>query len=84
MVRVKFFGTLRIESGIKEFTAEARTVRELYPLALREIKAKCPDSPLTEKALRGCMTTVNGKQAGPGTRLREGDVVFLFPAVAGG
>lgn len=84
MVTVKLFGTLRLDSGVKEVTAEAGTVRELYPLVLREIRAVKPDSAVTEKALRGCLVAVNGVQAGGRTKLRDGDTVFLFPAVAGG
>lgn len=84
MVTVKLFGTLRLDSGVKEVTAEAKTVKELYPLVLREIRAVKPDSAATEKALRACLVAVNGAPAGLRTKLRDGDVVFLFPAVAGG
>lgn len=84
MVKVKLFGTLRIDSGVKELSAEAKTVRELYPLALREIKMRNPGSTLTERDLHSCMAAVNGEQAGPGARLQDGDVVYLFPAAAGG
>lgn len=34
MVTVKLFGTLRVDSGVKSFTAEASYVRELYPLVV--------------------------------------------------
>ena len=78
------FGTLRLDSGVKEFETEAGSVRELYPLALREIRAKNPDSAVTEKALRACLVAVNGRQVSPRAKLRDGDLVYLFPAVAGG
>ena len=78
------FGTLRLDSGVKEFEAEARSVRELYPLALQEILAKKPDSAVTEKTLRACLVAVNGQQVSPRAKLHDGDLVYLFPAVAGG
>ncbi len=84
MVTVKLFGTLRLESGVREMTAEAETVKALYPLVIREIRTVKPDSAITEKALRGCLVAVNGVQAGPRAKLRAGDVVYFFPAVAGG
>ena len=84
MVTVKLFGTLRIDTGVRELTAEAGSVRELYPIVLREIREKRPDSPVTEKTLHACLVAVNGAQAGPRAKLRDGDVVYFFPAVAGG
>ena len=84
MVTVKLFGTLRLDSGVKEFTAEATSIRELYPIVLRTIPEKKPDSHITEKALRACLVAVNGQQVSPRARLRDGDVVYFFPAVAGG
>lgn len=84
MVTVKLFGTLRLESGVKELTAEARSIRELYPLLLDEIRRAKPDSAISEKALRSCLIAVNGKQCSPHARLKDGDVVYFFPAVAGG
>lgn len=84
MVTVKLFGTLRLESGVKELTAEAETVKALCPLILREIRAAKPDCAVTEKALRGCLVAVNGIRVGPRTRLRDGDVVYFIPAAAGG
>ena len=84
MVTVKLFGTLRLDSGVREFQAEAGSIRELYPLLLREIHAASPDSPLTEKALRSCLVAVNGRQAGLRTKLSDGDLVYFFPAAAGG
>ena len=84
MVTVKLFGTLRLESGVKELTAEAATVMELYPLVMREIRVRKPDSAVTEKALRGCLVAVNSVPAGSRTRLRDGDMVCFFPTAAGG
>ncbi|MBQ9687331.1 MAG: MoaD/ThiS family protein [Oscillospiraceae bacterium] len=84
MVTVKLFGTLRIDSGVKCFQAEAGSVRDLYPLVLREIYAHDPGSSVTGKALQSCLVAVNGKQVSPRAKLRDGDEVYLFPAVAGG
>ena len=84
MVTVKLFGTLRLNSGVKEFTAEADSVRALYPLVLAEIRKQKPDSGITEKALKSCLVAVNGERVSPRAKLRDGDTVCLFPAVAGG
>ena len=84
MVTVRLFGTLRIDSGVKELQLEAETVKALYPLVIREIRAVKPDCAATEKALRGCLVAVNGVRGNPRTRLRDGDVVYFFPAAAGG
>ena len=83
-VTVKLFGTLRLDSGVKEFTAEADRVRDLYPAVLAEIHRRKPESTLTEKDLQSCLAAVNGQQANLRTKLQAGDEVFLFPAVAGG
>ena len=84
MVTVKLFGTLRLESGIRELSCDAETVKALYPALMREIRACRADTALTERDLRGCLVAVNGVPAGPRTRLRDGDTVSFFPAAAGG
>ena len=84
MVTVKLFGTLRLNTGVKELTAEADSVRALYPFVLAEIRKQKPDSGITEKALKSCLIAVNGKQVTPRTKLLDGDTVYLFPAAAGG
>ena len=84
MVTVKLFGTLRLDCGVKSLSVEARSVKELYPLVLREILSVRPDSGVTEAALRGCHVAVNGKQVTARAALRDGDEVWLFPPVAGG
>ena len=84
MVTVKLFGTLRIDSGVKELQLEAGSIRELVPLVCREIRRQRPDCAVSEKDLRACLVAVNGVQAGPRARLRDGDVVYFFPAAAGG
>ncbi len=84
MVKVKLFGTLRLETGVKELQMEAGTVREVLPAVLRALQAERPECPLTERELRACMIAVNGVQAGLRTGLRDGDEVWLFPVSAGG
>ena len=84
MVTVKLFGTLRLESGVKELQLEAGSVRELIPLVCREIRAAKPGCAVTEKTLRGCLVAVNGVRVNPRTKLRDGDVVYFFTAAAGG
>ena len=34
MVKVKLFGLLRLDTGLKELELEANSVKELYPLIL--------------------------------------------------
>ena len=84
MITVKLFGTLRIDSGVKEVQAEAARVKELYAPVLDAIRAKQPDTCITLKTLRGCRIAVNGNEASPATALQPGDTVYFFPAVAGG
>ena len=84
MVRVKVYGTLRLDSGVKELCAEADSIRALYPLILAEILRRCPEARITERQLKACLVSVNGKPASPRTRLRDGDVVGFFPPAAGG
>jgi molybdopterin converting factor small subunit len=84
MVTVKLFGTLRLASGVKELQLEAGSVKELYPLVQRELRIAKPESAVTEKALRGCLVAVNGVRVSPRAKLRDGDTVYFFPAVAGG
>lgn len=84
MVTVKLFGTLRIDSGVKELQMEAGSVRELVPLVCRELLRQRPDCAVGEKDFRACLIAVNGVQASPRTKLRDGDLVYFFPAAAGG
>ena len=84
MVTVKFFGTLRLDSCVKELHVEADSVRALYPAVVRELRRLRPDSDVTERMLKDCLVAVNGEKCGPRTKLRDGDSVWFFPAVAGG
>ena len=84
MVTVKLFGALRLETGVKKLHLEAGSVRELIPLVCREIRRQRPDCTVSEKGFRAYLVAVNGVRASVRTRLRDGDVVYFFPAVAGG
>ena len=84
MVTVKLFGTLRLDSGVKELYVDASSIRELYMPVLTEIRRQNTDSSVTEAALRSCLVAVNGVQTTPRAKLRDGDTVYFFSAVAGG
>lgn len=84
MITVKLFGTFRLDSGIKEMQVDAKTVKELYPLVMAEVKRVNPYTTLSMKDVKGCIVSIGGKQVGVRTKLNDGDVVFLVPAVAGG
>ena len=76
MIRVKFYGLLRLDSGVKELETEADSVKTLF--------ARLEEAGFDPKALRGCYLMVNGEKAGIRTKLTDGDVVQLLPPVAGG
>ena len=84
MVTVKLFGILRLDSGVKQLDLEAATVRELYPRLLAELSRRAPDCGLTLKDLKACAVAVNEYPAKPGAKLRDGDIVYLIPPIAGG
>ena len=66
MVNVRIFGVFRLDTGLKQMSAEAKTVRELLPMVLAEAKRQNPRADADMKALRGCIAVVNGKQASLG------------------
>ena len=84
MVKVKTFGTFRLDTGVRELELEAHSVKELLRAAEREFKRLSPDSAVDMRALRGCIVSVNGVQVKPSHTLCDGDIVWLMPAVAGG
>lgn len=84
MVTVKLFGSLRLDSGIKELSIDADSMKALYPLLASELERLSPGSGITAAVLKGCVAAVNGKQTRRGQRLSDGDtVVFLSPAAGG-
>ena len=76
MITVKLYGLLRLDSGIKERSMVADSVRDV----LEQLSQLGLDS----KALSGCVILVNGTPAKKRTKLNPGDVVQLLPPVAGG
>ena len=84
MVRVKLFGLFRLDSGIKEIEADVSSVRELYPILLREAKKLDPKTKIKAKDIDGCIVMVNGQQKNKATHLEDGDEVMLMSPVCGG
>ncbi len=82
MVRVKLFGLLRIDSGIKELSADAAAVKDIFP-ALIEAASKNGNI-ITIKNINSCAVMVNGQQATKNTKLKDGDEVVFMSMVAGG
>jgi len=84
MVTVKLFGTFRLDSRLQVLKLDVKNVKEIYPLIIAEVKKHDPCTSLTEADFKGCVVSVNGKQVKLRTKLNDGDVVCLMPAVAGG
>ena len=84
MVTVKLFGLFRLDTGLKTLTAEAGSVKELYPILLAEAKKVKPDTKITAADIDGCIVVVNGKQARKNSPLKDGDQVSLMSPVCGG
>ena len=84
MVTVKLFGLFRLDTGLKEFQANARTVKELYPLLLAEARRVKPDTKVTAADIDGCIIMINGRQGKKSSKLADGDEVMLMSPVCGG
>ena len=84
MIKVRLFGILRLDTGVKELSLEARSVKELLDAAAAELSRAKPEAGLDRKALSGCIVAVNGRQVNPSAALTDGDEVWLVPAIAGG
>ena len=78
MITVKLYGLLRLDSGIRELSLDAKTVPELYSRLLEHTDR------ITQTDLEGCVLLVNGKVSSKRTKLADGDVVQLLSPVAGG
>ena len=76
MIRVKLYGLLRIESGIKERQLEAATVKEVL-----EDLERCG---IPRKKLDATVILVSGKNVNKRSKLSDGDTVVLMSPVAGG
>ena len=75
MIRVKLYGLLRLDTGMKELTLEAGSVKEVLELLSDRIPMQ---------TLKSCAVLVNGGPANKRTKLHGGDEVSLLPPVAGG
>ena len=84
MVKVKLFGTLRLETGLKQVEAEAATVAELYPILLAEARKARPAARISAGDIDGCIVMINGQQAKKKSTLSDGDEVMLISPVCGG
>ena len=84
MVNVKLFGLFRLDTGLKELSAEAGTVKELYPVLLAEAKKVNPATKITAADLDGCIVVINGKQCKKSAKFQDGDEVWLMSPVCGG
>ena len=76
MIRVKLYGLLRIDSGIKERQLEAASVKEVL-----EDLERCG---IPRKKLEAAVVLVNGSSAAKKSKLTDGDTVVLMSPVAGG
>lgn len=84
MVTVKLFGTFRLDSGLKEMQVEAKTVKDIYPQIMAEVLKVNPHTSLSMKDVKGCIVSIDNKQVTARAKLKDGDVIMLVPAVAGG
>lgn len=82
MVNVKLFGLLRLDSGVKEFAAEAERVKDIYTVLIE--MAKQNGKTITARNIGSCAVMVNGQQANKNTKLNDGDQVIFMSMVAGG
>lgn len=84
MVKVKLFGLFRLDTGLRDLSADVKSIRELYPILLAKAKEIKPDTFVTAKDIDGCIVVVNDKPAKKSTKLRDGDEVMLMSPVCGG
>ena len=84
MVKVKLFGLFRLDTGLKELSADVQTVKELYPVLLEEAKKANPATKITAADIDGCIVVINGKQCKKSAKLSDGDEVWLMSPVCGG
>ncbi len=84
MVKVKLFGLLRLDTGLKELQLEAGSVKELYPLLLDCARRAKPATTVTAADIDGCIVMINGRQGKKSSKLKDGDEVMLMSPVCGG
>lgn len=78
MITVKLLGLLRLDSGIRELTLKADSMKEVYTALLAR------SDRITPKKLNGCVILINGRQGSKRSKLEDGDQVVLMSPVAGG
>ena len=83
-VHVKLFGLFRLDTGLRELDAQARRVKDLYPILLEKARELNPDTTVTRADIDGCIVLVNGRQSKKSTKLADGDTVHLMSPVCGG
>lgn len=84
MVHVKLFGLLRLDTGLRELSLQAESVKALYPALLAAAKEANPATKITAADIDGCIVVINGKQGKKSGRLADGDEVWLMSPVCGG
>lgn len=84
MVIVKLFGLFRLDTGIKELSADVPDVKSLYPLLMEKAREIDPNTRITKADIKGCIVIVNGKQIKKNKKLKDGDIVMMMPPVCGG
>ena len=83
-VHVKLFGLFRLDTGLRELDAQARRVKDLYPILLEKARELNPDTTVTRADIDGCIVLVNGRQSKKSAKLTDGDTVHLMSPVCGG
>lgn len=84
MVKVKLFGLLRMDTGLKELNLEATSVRDLYPQILAQAMLAHPGTRVSARDIDGCIIMINGVQGKKSSPLKNGDTVMLMSPVCGG
>ena len=81
-VTVKFYATIRKKAGADEFACQAATVRD----ALERLGQEYGEDFI--KHVKSCNIFLNSDNVtmmqGPLTRVKEGDVLHIFPPMGGG
>lgn len=77
MIKVKFFGLLRLDYGVKSTELEAASFKELLS-RLEE------NTGIEQKTLRSCVILLNGKPMKIFNKLHDGDEVVFLPPACGG
>lgn len=78
MIKVKLFGVIRLDTGIKELSVDVRQVKEIYPILIKEIKKNNPLSSITTNDLGECLVSINDIEVDKNAKLNDGDEVMLL------